>query len=88
MVLMMFNDTFALRIEDKIAIVQPNKEPLTFTYTKQPIQKSGMSFVPSAYIENGHLKPAPHDTELEKDALAFVKVLDDMYNKKLYRVKE
>jgi phosphoglycerol transferase MdoB-like AlkP superfamily enzyme len=70
MALMMFNDTFALRVHDKITIVQPNKEPLTFAY------------------ENEHLKSIPHDTELEKDALAFVKVMDDMYNKKLFRVKK
>ncbi len=68
MVLMMFNDTFALRVHDKVAIIQPNKEPLTFVYGHE------------------HLKAATHDKELEKDALAFVKVMDDMYNKKLFRV--
>ncbi|MDP1784400.1 MAG: LTA synthase family protein, partial [Sulfuricurvum sp.] len=67
MALMMFNDTFALRVHDKVAIIQPNKPPLSFTY------------------ENEHLQNAPHDHELEKDALAFVKVLDDLYNKKLFR---
>lgn len=67
--LMMFNDTFALRHRDKVSIIQPNKEALTFTYV------------------NEHLKPTAHDKELEKDALAFITVMDDMYNKKLYRVK-
>lgn len=67
MALMMFNDTFALRVHDKVAVIQPNKEPLTFTY------------------ENEHLKAAAHDLQLEKDAVAFVKVIDDLYNKKLYR---
>lgn len=67
--LMMFNDTFALREKNKVAVVQPNKEPQTFTY------------------ENEHLHDAPHDKELERDALAFVTVMDDMYNKKLYRNK-
>jgi phosphoglycerol transferase MdoB-like AlkP superfamily enzyme len=65
---MMFNDTFALRDHNKVAILQPNKEPLTFTY------------------ENNHLKAAPHDKELERDTLAFITVMDDMYNKKLFRV--
>lgn len=65
--LMMFNDTFALRVKDKVAIIQPNKPALTFTYEKE------------------HLISAPHDLELEKDALAFVKVMDDLYNKKLFR---
>lgn len=68
--LMMFNDTFALREKNKVAVVQPNKEPQTFIY------------------ENEHLHDAPHDKELERDALAFVTVTDDMYNKKLYRIKE
>ena len=65
--LMMFNDTIALRDRNKVAIIQPNKEPLTFTY------------------DNGHLRTASHDKELEKDALAFVTVIDDLYNKKLFR---
>ncbi|MDQ1298352.1 MAG: hypothetical protein QG558_891 [Campylobacterota bacterium] len=67
---MMFNDMFALRIHDKIAIIQPNKPAQTFIYV------------------NEHLQTAPHDTELEKDALAFVKVMDDIYNKKRFRVKK
>jgi phosphoglycerol transferase MdoB-like AlkP superfamily enzyme len=66
--LMMFNDNFALRDHEKVAIIQPNKEALTFTYT------------------NEHLKPTAHDKELERDALAFVTVMDDMYHKKLFRV--
>ncbi|MDP2076906.1 MAG: LTA synthase family protein [Sulfuricurvum sp.] len=70
MALMMFNDTFALRVGNKVAIVQPNKEALTFTY------------------ENEHLKSIPHDVELEQDALAFVKIMDDMYNKKLFQVSK
>jgi len=67
MTLMMFNDTFALRVRDKVAVIQPNKEPLTFTY------------------QDEHLTPAAHDPQLEKDAVAFVKVIDDLYNKKLFR---
>ena len=70
MAFMLFNDTFALRVHNKVATIQPNKKALTFTY------------------EHEHLKNAPHDIQLEKDALAFVKVLDDMYNKKLYRMKK
>lgn len=67
--LMMFNDTFALRDHDNIAILQPNKEAQSFRYIHE------------------HLKPLPHNKELEKDALAFIIVLDDMYNKKLYRMR-
>jgi len=65
---MLFNESFALRVKDKAAIIQPNKEPLTFIY------------------KNEHLVATAHDEELEKDALAFVIVMDDMYNKKLFQV--
>jgi phosphoglycerol transferase MdoB-like AlkP superfamily enzyme len=65
---MLFNESFALRVKDKVAIIQPNKEPLTFIY------------------KNEHLVATAHDEELEKDALAFVIVMDDMYNKKLFQV--
>lgn len=67
--LMMFNDTFALRDHNTVAVIQPNKSPETFTY------------------DQGRLKPAPHNAELEKDVLAFITVLDDMYNKKLFRAR-
>jgi hypothetical protein len=67
---MLFNESFALRVKDKVAIIQPNKEALTFIY------------------HNEHLVVTAHDNELEKDALAFVIVMDDMYNKKLYRMKK
>ncbi|AFV98525.1 MULTISPECIES: LTA synthase family protein [unclassified Sulfuricurvum] len=66
--LMLFNDTFALRYRNKVAVIQPNKEAATFIYDKE------------------RLLSAPHDKELERDALAFVTVMDDMYNKKLFRV--
>lgn len=66
---MMFNDNFALRDHEKVAIIQPNKEALTFTY------------------KNERLTPTISDKELERDALAFVTVMDDMYSKKLYKVK-
>jgi phosphoglycerol transferase MdoB-like AlkP superfamily enzyme len=65
--LMLFNDSFALRHHNNVAIIQPNKEAETFIY------------------RNEHLLPAPHNKELERDALAFIAVMDDMYNKKLYR---
>ena len=65
--LMLFNDSFALRHHNKVAIIQPNKGAETFIYEKD------------------RLLPVAHDKELERDALAFVTVMDDMYNKKLYR---
>lgn len=69
-VFMLFNESFALRVKDKIAVVQPNKEALTFVY------------------KNEHLVATQHDSELEKDALAFVTVMDEMYNKKLFKMKK
>lgn len=73
--LMQFHTSYALRVDDKVAIVRPSQEPLTFTYKN-----------PTTYLDkNNHLTPIKNDTELEKDALAFVVTLDYMYNKKLYK---
>jgi phosphoglycerol transferase MdoB-like AlkP superfamily enzyme len=73
--LMQFHSSYALRVDDKVAIVRPSQAPLTFTY-KDPETYSDRS---------NHLTMAEHDEELEKDALAFVIALDHIYNKKLYR---
>ena len=35
LVLMQFNDTYALRIGDEVAVLRPDQEPLTFLYQKQ-----------------------------------------------------
>ncbi|MFA5234514.1 MAG: hypothetical protein WC390_08960, partial [Sulfurimonas sp.] len=61
--------------DDKVSIIAPNKEAVTFSYKE-----------PSSYMDkSNHLIPAEHDVELEKDALAFVLTLDHLYDKKLYR---
>ncbi len=65
--LMQFNDRYALRVDDTVAVLRPNTKPLSFKY------------------ENKHLLPIESDVELEKDVLAFVIVLNDMYQKKLYQ---
>jgi len=65
--LMQFHNSYALRKDDKVAIVRPNKQPLTFLYKEK------------------HLHPTSHDTELEKETLALLIVLNDMYSKKLYK---
>jgi phosphoglycerol transferase MdoB-like AlkP superfamily enzyme len=65
--LMQFHNSYALRQDNKVAIIRPDKKPLTFIY------------------ENKHLKQTQPDEELQKDALAFVVVLDYMYNNKLYK---
>lgn len=73
--LMQFHTSYALRADDKVAIVRPGQKPLTFLYKN-----------PKTYLDkSNHLTPVKNDDELEKDALAFVIALDYMYNKKLYR---
>ena len=65
--LMQFNDRYALRVENKVAVLRPNSKPLTFEY------------------KNKHLVPIVEDKELQKDVLAFVTVLNYVYQKRLYR---
>jgi hypothetical protein len=36
-------------------------------------------------VIDGRLHPAPHDTELELDGLAWLHVTEDLYERKLYR---
>jgi len=63
---MQFNNYYALRVDNNIAILRPNKEPLTFFYKNKKLIKT------------------KHNKKLEKDALAFILLLDYLYNKKLY----
>ena len=73
--LMQFHTSYALRANDKVAIVRPGQKALTFLYKN-----------PKTYLDRSpHLTPIEHDKELEDDALALVVALDYMYNKKLYR---
>lgn len=65
--LLQFNDFYALRVKDKVAVIRPKKEALTFTY------------------EDKRLHPVEHDKELEEDALAFILVLNHLYQNKLYK---
>ena len=76
--LMQFHTSYALRVDDKVAVIRPNKEALTFIYKD-----------PKTYLDkSNHLILTKHDKELEKDALAFVLTLDHLYNKKLYNTKK
>jgi len=73
--LMQFNESYALRVDNKVAIIRPNKKPITFTYSD-----------PTKFDDrSNHLKEVPHDKELEKDVLAFVITLNYLYNNKLYK---
>ncbi|MDQ7061166.1 MAG: LTA synthase family protein [Sulfurimonas sp.] len=72
---MQFHTSYALRVDDKVAVIRPGKEALTYLYKK-----------PSSYLDkSNHLIAIEHDLELEKDALAFVLTLDYLYQKKLYK---
>lgn len=73
--LMQFHSSYALRADDKVAIVRPSQASLTFTYKDPQIYSD----------RSNHLTMVEHDEELEKDALAFVIALDYIYNKKLYK---
>jgi phosphoglycerol transferase MdoB-like AlkP superfamily enzyme len=65
-VLMQFNDFYALRVKDRVAVIRPKKKAQTFLYKDE------------------HLKQIDHDKDLEDDALAFILVLNHIYQNKLY----
>lgn len=39
--LMQFNDSYALRVKDKVAVIRPKKEPLTFIYKNDHLEATG-----------------------------------------------
>ena len=67
MSLMQFHQMYGLRVADKIAIIQPEEEPVTMK------------------IVDGKLIEIEHDTELEKDVLAFVIGLNVLYQEQLFK---
>ncbi len=73
--LMQFNNNYALMIKDKIAVLRPGKAANTYLYNRDKNLK----------ITDKHLLPQEHDSELEKDVLAFVLVMNYLYDKSLYR---
>ncbi len=73
--LMQFNNNYALMIKDKVAVLRPGKAANTYLYNRDKNLK----------ITDKHLLPQEHDSELEKDVLAFVLVMNYLYDKSLYR---
>ncbi|RXJ80203.1 sulfatase [Arcobacter sp. F2176] len=65
--LMQFNDRYALRHGNKVAIIRPNTKPLTFEYINKRLQKT------------------EDDIQLQKDLLAFILVLNHVYENRLFR---
>lgn len=75
--LMQFHTSYALRVDDKVAIIDAGKRASTFTY------KNPLNFMD----KDNHLTPIQNDEELEKDTLAFVITLNYLYENKLYKPK-
>lgn len=65
--LMQFNDRYALRVGNEVAVLRPNTKPMTFLYKSK------------------HLIKTLDDIELEKDVLAFVVLLNEIYENKLFK---
>ncbi len=68
--LMNFNGNFALRRGDQVAVLRPNKPAATFA-------------LPAGSW--GRLVAQADDAELQRDALALVQVMQDQYDRRLYR---
>ena len=66
-VLMQFNDTYALRQKDEIAIIAPDVKAKTYNYKEKRLEEKQSNEV------------------LQKTAVALITVLEDMYEKKLFR---
>jgi len=73
--LMQFNNNYALMIDDKVAVIRPGKTPNTYRYSRDKSLK----------LTDKHLVPLEHDVELEKDVLAFILVMNHLYDKELYK---
>ncbi len=72
---MQFNNNYALMINDKIAVIRPNKPASSYTYNRDT----------QLNLSDKHLIPVEHDDELEKDVLAFIVVMNHLYEKGLYK---
>jgi len=65
--LMQFNENYALRVDNKVAVVIPSQPAKTYEYVGE------------------HLREIDHDVELERDALAFVIGLNNLYDKQKFK---
>lgn len=72
---MQFNDNYALMVKNKVAVIRPGKEASTYTYDRN-----------KAFVKmDKHLVEVEHDVELEKDTLAFILSMNNLYDKSLFR---
>jgi phosphoglycerol transferase MdoB-like AlkP superfamily enzyme len=72
---MQYNDDFALMLKDKVAVIRPGKQANTYIYDRNSELK----------LTDKHLIAAEHDEELEKDLLAFIVVMNHLYDKSLFK---
>lgn len=72
---MQYNDDFALMLKDKVAVIRPGKDANTYTYDRRKELK----------LTDKHLVPVEHDEELEKDLLAFIIVMNNLYDNSLFK---
>jgi phosphoglycerol transferase MdoB-like AlkP superfamily enzyme len=72
---MQYNDDFALMIKDKVAVIRPGKHANTYIYDRNKELR----------LTDKHLIATEHDEELEKDLLAFIVVMNHLYDKSLFR---
>ena len=73
--LMQFNNYYALRVKDKVAVIKDDKSTNTYLYHDEKGLK----------ITDKRLELTKHDKELERDLLAFITVLNYLYQNKEYK---
>ncbi len=72
---MQFNNNYALMDKDVVAVLRPGKGANTYRYDRNS----------SLDVQDKHLIEIEHDTELEKDVLAFILSMDHLYDKGLFK---
>jgi phosphoglycerol transferase MdoB-like AlkP superfamily enzyme len=72
---MQYNDDFALMLKDKVAVIRPGKQANTYIYDRNSELK----------LTDKHLIAAEHNEELKKDLLAFIVVMNHLYDKSLFK---
>jgi phosphoglycerol transferase MdoB-like AlkP superfamily enzyme len=72
---MQYNDDFALMLKDKVAVIRPGKHANTYVYDRNE----------DLNVTDKHLIAVEHDEELEKDLLAFIIVMNHLYDKSMFK---
>ena len=72
---MQFNNNYALMHKDKVAVLRPGKKAVTYRYDRNK----------ELALNDKHLIEIEHDSELEKDVLAFIVSMNHLYDKGLFK---